>query len=195
MCTTDSILSYRVGFNKPHLKSMFKFCIVGCHQRSFYNHFEPARARWKPSIKGNQLAHSLHFVIEIELQCNLQSVTGLLSFYRANWNGLCLLIRHFIKAWQNFRKARYLWYAEKLFWFMAKVLGFVIYKWSASNEDFLKSSWIRQSSNLNFPPLEYVSDFEPGSLADQWQWSKVWVNQSQRRSTTAAEAAPSTTHK
>ena len=98
-------------------------------------------------------------------------------------------------AWQNFRKARYLRYAEKLFWFMAKVLAFVIYKWSASNEDFLKSSWIRQSSNLNFPPLEYVSDFEPGSHADQWQWSKVWVNQSQCHSTTAAEAAPSTTHK
>ena len=91
----------------------------------------------------------------------------------------CTLIRHFIKAWQNFRKARHLWYAEKLFWFMAKVLGFVICKWSASNEDFLMSSWIRQSLNLNFPPLEYVSDFEPGSLADQWQWSKVWVNQSQ----------------
>ena len=36
------------------------------------------------------------------------------------------LMCHFIKAWQNFRKARYLWYAEKLFWFMAKVLQFSI---------------------------------------------------------------------
>ena len=97
----------------------------------------------------------------------LNTAPGFCFLFSHHWT----LIRHFIKAWQNFRKARYLWYAEKLFWFMAKVLGFVIYKWSASNEDFLKSSWIRQSSNLNFPPLEYVSDFEPGSHANQWQWS------------------------
>ena len=26
--------------------------------------------------------------------------------------------RHLLKAWQNFWKARYLWYAEKIFWFI-----------------------------------------------------------------------------
>ena len=73
-----------------------------------------------------------------------------------HWTLCC----HLLKACQNFWKARYLWCAEKLFWFMAKILGFTIYKTSASNEDFLMSSWIRQCSNLNFPPLEYVSDFK-----------------------------------
>ena len=66
---------------------------------------------------------------------------------------------HLLKAWQNFWKARYLWCAEKIFWFMAKVLGFAIYKTSASNEDFLKSWWRSKCSNLYFPPLEYVGLF------------------------------------
>ena len=174
------------------------------------NRFSSLHSDHKYSTKNNDVTSSYLYtrlwkkLISWTLLVTVFSLISRHNFWRnhglhtADVTGLgriCMLIRHLIKAWQNFRKARYLWYAEKLFWFMAKVLGFVIYKWSASNEDFLKSSWIRQSSNLNFPPLEYVSDFEPGSLADQWQWSKVWVNQSQRRSTTAAEAAPSTTHK
>ena len=84
---------------------------------------------------------------------------------------LWILKRHFWKACLNFGKARCLWYAEKLFWFIAKILEFDIYRSSASNEDFLESWWRRKCSILNFPPLEYVSDFEPGSHADQWQWS------------------------
>ena len=89
---------------------------------------------------------------------------------RGQWRGPPLK-RHFWKACLNFGKARCLWYAEKLFWFIAKILEFDIYRSSASNEDFLESWWRRKCSILNFPPLEYVSDFEPGSHADQWQWS------------------------
>ena len=60
---------------------------------------------------------------------------------------------HFWNACQNFWKARYLSYADKLFWFMAKVLGFAISKTTASNEDFLKSWWRSKCSNSYFPPL------------------------------------------
>ena len=51
----------------------------------------------------------------------------------------CALMRHFLKACKNFDKARCLWCAEKLFWFIAKILDFVIYKSSASNGDSLRS--------------------------------------------------------
>ena len=103
------------------------------------------------------------------------TITSLMTFALASQFHIYLLWyllkRHFWKACLNFGKARCLWYAEKLFWFIAKILEFDIYRSSASNEDFLESWWRRKCSILNFPPLEYVSDFEPGSHADQWQWS------------------------
>ena len=80
--------------------------------------------------------------------------TALCNIIRERW--IWILMRNLWKACQNFGKARSLSYAEKLFWFMAKVLGFAIWKTSASNDDFLKSWWRSKCSNLYFPPLVLI---------------------------------------
>ena len=61
----------------------------------------------------------------------------------------CALMRHFCKACKNFGKARCLWCAEKLFWFIAKILDFVIYMGILLGPDKYDNALIWISLHLN----------------------------------------------